>query len=395
MKNWIFLLTLLCYACSSKQVELPDDIETVPVNIHATINKATDFIEKIEIIPLETNDSIVVGAPKKTVFNKEMDIYAIYSRKRQTVYTFNGKGKFIGCSDKVKGEGPEEYQMAVDMNINPYVNGIDLLNPYGIVYTYSPNFNFITQRTIKPEFYFDKMLALSPKEYVFTIPPIWVNQEVALVDIKTGETKNLSYTGTISSTNGMYQNCFYQEGEEIFFIPEGINYYFYRLDKEHKTLTPIIYLDFGQDTIDEDELPGSGVGDRNKGKGTQPNKKRTQLIQDMQERGRFLREAKIPMPMIKLFNRNYVYILVGEGNDLIGHYIYNRQQKKGYFLKVVESFTLQPCFAIEDNVLLSICDAYYLNQVVDTKLMSPTEIEKMSKIKEEDNPVIIKYYLRK
>lgn len=395
MKNYIFILILLCCACSSKQVELPDDIETIPIDIHTTANKASDFIEKIEIIPLETNDSIVVGVPNKTVFNKEMDVFVIYSRKRQTIYTFNGKGKFIGCSEKVRGKGPKEYHMLTDMNFNPYLQGIDILNPYGTVYTYSPDFKFITKRTIKPEFYFNKMLALNQNEYIFTIPSIWVGEEIAWANLNTGETENLTYTGTILSTNGIGQNCFSKEGENVYFVPQGINYYLYKLDKAQRKLIPIIYLDFGKDAIEESELPGNGVGERNGKKGTRADKRRDRLMQGMQERGKFLRERKSIRPMIKLFNANFIYLFLWEGSNPLGHYIYDRLQKKGYLLKGPKPFTLQPCFAIEDNILLSICDAYYLNQVVDIHLMSATEIEKLNKINEEDNPVIIKYYLRK
>ena len=58
-------------------------------------------------------------------------------------------------------------------------------------------------------------------------------------------------------------------------------------------------------------------------------------------------------------------------------------------------FVMQPCFGIEGNVLMAITDAYYLPTVVDTSLMSAQEIHKMGQLKEEDNPVILKYYLRK
>lgn len=58
-------------------------------------------------------------------------------------------------------------------------------------------------------------------------------------------------------------------------------------------------------------------------------------------------------------------------------------------------FIMHPCFGIVDNVLMAIYDAYYVPKLVDSDLMSSEEIYKMEQLKEEDNPVILKYYLRK
>lgn len=58
-------------------------------------------------------------------------------------------------------------------------------------------------------------------------------------------------------------------------------------------------------------------------------------------------------------------------------------------------FVMQICFGIADNVLMAIADAYHVQELVSMDLMSPDEIEKISRLKDEDNPVILKYYLRK
>ena len=44
---------------------------------------------------------------------------------------------------------------------------------------------------------------------------------------------------------------------------------------------------------------------------------------------------------------------------------------------------------------MSIADPYYVSRLVDIHLMSPEEISKMERLNEDDNPVILKYYLRK
>ena len=52
------------------------------------------FLEKIEITPLETKDSSLIGKFKKVMYDQTMDIYAIYD-KDQVVSTFSGTGNLF------------------------------------------------------------------------------------------------------------------------------------------------------------------------------------------------------------------------------------------------------------------------------------------------------------
>lgn len=390
----IILLMIIC-GCSSNKSKIYDDIEIIPVDVHKISPNASSFIEKIEIIPLETKDSSLFGGYRKTMYNKDMDIYAVYG-KNQVVSTFSGDGSFIANSKHMKGKGPKEYNMVTNMNFNPYMKGLDLLNPYGIIYTYSPTFELISKKKIDTEFFLDASISLNSDDYIFTTPAIWTNQEVNFVNLKTQHFDIANYSGTISSNNTMDKECFYKIGNNFYFVPRGINYYFYRIDDIKKKLIPIIYLDLGESEIQEDNLPGCAVGEKTGTERTKTDSKRDKLLKGMQERAQFIRDERLIAPLVKFFNDDYVYIFFTrgmQGNG--GHYIYNRKSRKGFLLNEGKPFVMQPCFGIEDNVLMAITDAYYVPRVVDTSLMSPQEIYKMEQLKEEDNPVILKYYLCK
>ena len=118
-KFLITILMLIVCACSSKPSKTAVDIERIPVEVSNATSDASSFIEKIEIIPLETTDSSLMSGYRKTIYDKNMDIYAIYG-KDQVVQTFSGKGEFIGSSRKMKGDGPQEYNMVVDIKFNPW-----------------------------------------------------------------------------------------------------------------------------------------------------------------------------------------------------------------------------------------------------------------------------------
>lgn len=63
-------------------------------------------------------------------------------------------------------------------------------------------------------------------------------------------------------------------------------------------------------------------------------------------------------------------------------------------MKEGKPFLMYPCFSIVNNVLLAMCEPDMLPMAVDRSLMSPEEIQKMEQLKEDDNPVIIKYYCK-
>ena len=90
----ILLLLIIICACSSNKQKIIDGIEKIPIEVHNASSDASVFLEKIEITPLETKDSSLIGKFKKVMYDQAMDIYAIYD-KDQVVSTFSGTGKFI------------------------------------------------------------------------------------------------------------------------------------------------------------------------------------------------------------------------------------------------------------------------------------------------------------
>ena len=88
--NIMILLVFIVCACSTNKT-IPNEIERVFVEVDNVTQDASSFIEKIEIVPLETNDSSLLYRIEKIIYDKEMNIYAIYTGD-QIVYTFWGNG---------------------------------------------------------------------------------------------------------------------------------------------------------------------------------------------------------------------------------------------------------------------------------------------------------------
>lgn len=78
-KTSVIILVIIVSACSTRNKNIPDGVEIVPVEVHKVSQDASSFLEKIEIIPLETNDSSLFHKDNKVVYDKSMDMYAIYT----------------------------------------------------------------------------------------------------------------------------------------------------------------------------------------------------------------------------------------------------------------------------------------------------------------------------
>ena len=385
----LIILSIIVCACFSNTKDLPDNIEIIPVEVSKVSKDASSFLEKIEIVPLETNDSSLLFRCNKIIYDSNMDMYYIYTSD-QIIYTFSGTGKYIADSKKMKGQGPEEYIMVVYIKLKPYLKGIDMLNPYGTIFTYSPTFELIAKRNFKPEFPVDYLMALDADNYIFTYPFIWTDQEVSFVDLKEQHAINTNYEGTISG-NTMAHACFYHIGEHFYFVPIGLNYYFYQIDTKEKKLVPIIYLDFGGSEVITENLLGCATGKR-----VSSDKERDEITRETMKRDQYLKKSNNIIPLLKFFNDDYVYTYLAQTEKGFGsHFIYNRKKKVSFLLKEGKPFLMYPCFSMNDNVLLSICEPDVVHEVVDRKFMSSEEIHKMEALKEDDNPVILKYYLKK
>ena len=266
-----------------------------------------------------------------------------------------------------------------------------MLNPYGTVYTYSPTFELLAKRKFKPEFPLEYLMALDAENYIFTNAYIWTDQEVSFVNLKTEQATIANYEGTISG-NTMSHSSFYHIGEDFYFVPSGLNYYFYRIDTKEKKLEPVMYLDFGDAEVKAEGLPGRAGGKR-----TDSDEERREITEDATERYQNLKySSNMLLPLVKFFNDDYVYVYLAKTDRGYGsHFMYNRKQKKGFLIKEGEPFIMYLCFGIVDNALLSICKPDFVHRVVDRKLMPSEEIRKMEALKEDDNPVILKCYLKR
>ena len=70
----VIMLLIVACACSDGHKKLSEEIEIIPVDVHETIRDASSFLEKIELVPLETNDSSLFYRTNKVIYVKKENL---------------------------------------------------------------------------------------------------------------------------------------------------------------------------------------------------------------------------------------------------------------------------------------------------------------------------------
>ena len=170
MKIIFYLLPLLVLlSCSQNQKADNLSIEVISINLDKKENEEmSEFIEKIELVPLHTDTNSIISTYKKIDYCDELDMFIILD-KELVVSLFSGDGQFIANSKNVIGEGPNEYRTAVDVIYNPFSRAIEILNPYGTIYRYNTSFQFIEKISLEQNSkIFSRFVSISNNEYILT-----------------------------------------------------------------------------------------------------------------------------------------------------------------------------------------------------------------------------------
>lgn len=382
---YLLLLLLISNACDNKVDD--KSIEIIPVDMSKLSDDYSNFIDRIEIIPLETTNESVFKSARKVIYNKEMNMYGVLD-DRFIAYLFSGDGHFIASSEKAQGDGPQQYQIIVDMMFNPYQKGIDLLSPYGTIYTYDKHFKLIakTETTTSREIY-SEFIPYGKGLYLFA-PGVYDNSgKIIFADVKQKKAKAVNYNTTFSNFN-IKTDCFYRINNQFYYVPNMLDYYFYRIDTKTQTMMPFMKIDMGKETINELSLPGIAmVGSNDK------NSDKVRTSNEMQKRTNYLLSSNYYLPASKFFNEKYVYVNFLKNKKLY-NFIYNRQTKQTFVQAEGKPIKLFHCFAFQENELLSCVPISGIDKCIDERLLSPKAKEVISKLKEDDNDVIMKLILK-
>lgn len=394
MRNGVWLIFLFLISCGTRNQsdKVFDNVEII--SISNAVKDDLSILDSIEIIPLDNSDMAMMKGFSSYQYLRNEGMHLVID-DRQYIYIFDENGRLISSSIHQNGDGPQQYLMAIDVLYNPYSHLIEIYSPVkgGIIHCYDLSFNW--KRNIqlpKNEEYsiFSKIELLSSD--VYALEPGRTSEEnlsISLYDFSNSvaKTDNIGLVDEgYVSTLTMMQKAFMKCGDTIYYTPHYLDYHYYRYDFEDKRFVPIYGLDLGE-MITKRELDSKVDG-----------KRKNETVEEMFWRKcEYLLSSKYMLPIIRIMNKSFVYACcISERNTY--HVIYNRSTRKTYFLSPDAKVKLHRCYALQDNVLSTIIFPYQLDSYVNKeskKYISDATRQRLLSIQDEDNPVIIKYYLSK
>ena len=159
----IFWSCVVFYSCNSNQKEVASTVSiSIDINEEKTLS-LYDLFSSVEIIPLETSDSVVMDVSLRQMHISNHSFYFWVGNDKQ-VWEFDENGQLVRKINHY-GSGLGEYTLFAGFNLNRFNRNMDVLS-LGTIYQYdSLGTNF--RRTIPLNY--QKTKAFHNKKYCY--PP--------------------------------------------------------------------------------------------------------------------------------------------------------------------------------------------------------------------------------
>jgi hypothetical protein len=362
-------MILLCSSCGKTTTEKKHAIKVDFSNSEQV--SVFDYFKSIELIPLETNDDVIIGDLRKIIYYQ--DRYYTFDAKQHIINVFDTNGKFIFKIAK-RGQGPGEYPSLEDININNAGN-LELLCPYGFIYEYDLLGKFIKQTRISSDYIHavHGLISLDKNIRVFFAaghhPYRAIYYDVNEKKILREEFEEHDILGSTFCYDSFYQ----YNGDYYFYRPCCLDVY-----KVGKEKFEISYTwDLGEFNRDIKKAHFSEEAKKNAYKS----------FEEIEE--------QFPYYFSIMGENNKYVIAYGKINGKFVSIIYNKSDQKSWCIdKFTESISLLPII-VSNEYVLSRCNPDEMNQYLTESMLDETNKKIFNDLKNsDDNPVIIKYYFK-
>ena len=136
----ILLLSGLTFGSCQSKSEESEKGRVIHVDIEPQEVAVDDLFDRIEVVPLETNDSSLIYYIYNSCVS-DSDIY-VQDFRAMVVYRFGADGKFKNRIGR-KGQGPGEFSLAYGFDRSQYNGHIYIVSAFGKVHEYTPDGDFI------------------------------------------------------------------------------------------------------------------------------------------------------------------------------------------------------------------------------------------------------------
>lgn len=400
MRKIAYVLFIAIWLISCRESRFADNGTMKIISVENAAKDSYAFLDSIEVIPLETNDSVLIGGLDGLKYIEAEGVYVVIDRRNQ-LFLFDSQGRHLANSMNCQGPGPEEYVMFSDVAYNPYEHTLELYDPLaGLIHVYDMQFRWV--RNLKLEKAWETaglMNIIGPDLYAFDpvlvkendLHGYWVDYSDESRPVKTqvpyAEDNYLAHAS-------MVQEVFSLVDSVCYYVPRYLDSHIYTIDLQDQKLTPIYKLDFGdgnlpsRDKLDsrfgKAEMSSLGTGNM------------TECLHVMEQKMDYLVSSPTYyVPMIRLISLSYVYVQAIRERETY-HLLHNRNSGETFFLTPQADWKMYRCFLLNDNVLQTVIYPYEIDQYINEsnrKYLSEASLRRLMNVKEDDNDIVVRYYL--
>ncbi len=270
MKNIIFILTIAAllgvFSCNSKKENNNKDLRIIDVagNIgRGRVVNLSEIASEILYIPLESNDKSLLGPPFNKIYFEKGIFY--YFQHRGVIFKFDKRGNFINQFNRL-GRGPHEYEYFNNLQIDNLNDKLYIKTSNKII-EYKPDGTFIKTINIigsKDLAGYKCSFALKLNENLFVLPssPIIASNSgysVAAIDSSLNVKLQVKYPDqekefvkTLKRSYGLENIQIYKFNNSVRII-HGTNEYILGINKDLQVDTSYIF-NYGKYNINNADL---------------------------------------------------------------------------------------------------------------------------------------------
>ena len=369
----IISLLLLC-SCNQVQDNAKKNVISVDIDKNDNIS-IFDLFQKVEIVPLETNDLSFLRYISKVIYHNNLFYVFDFSEKKILAFDYDGRFKFKIDN---RGQGPEEYRAIADFDIDKEGGIISLLDPQKMEFSdYSLEGHFLCKHKL-------------PRLVNATYSSIkYINNNIVALWSFDYSNRLKFYS---KSDKKVFKECFPEEKavfDQIYsedfvygnFLIRNFDNNVYEMLPEGDISVAYTW-DFGELNYDHNKLD----------KPTKSNDDKFLLD--------FIDKIKSSQVV------NYYFVKSGGNSDFIFTTVLRKDKRKNIWYNKSNNKTLvyentmegahfKPFCWTDDFVLGYFYDSYDLNEVLPDAILDEENIKKKNQINDDDNPVLIRYHFKK
>ena len=375
-----FIIVLLLCSCN-RQVSNNKNYPVLKVTLDETKTSLFDIFEKVELIPLETNQEFLIRWITKVKYYQ--DTFYLLDDEQGALFIFDYTGQYINKIHRI-GQGPGEYRYIYDFFIDTLQLQIGMLSPFGSVFYYDLNGEFIKRVDLpNPPPGYRHVEVLPDNNCIFWSSTGTGDKWDALniVSMETGEkTVGSTYDENHILRSWALQVFHRDENENVYFIRGFSNEVFMVTSDGLKTAYA---WDFGNKHFDIKTYNLPNTSDRNADA-----RRFRQLFMDGEISNAYHFVLQDQTDLYYYANMRFPF-------DICKHLLYNKKTNSYHFFeRTAEGVSFNTPVLITNEFVLAELDFKEKESIVPY-LFSEEDKRRLANFKEEDNPCLLKLTFKK